>query len=366
MAAGFAFIFAILFLILFVANLIFYAPFILSLYLSFIFFDKRRFFIGSITLIIGISPIFYYYYSKHKLYSEFQDRVSEVNSWPRKPVPEKGAVKAILVNSGWIDLELLELGIVDTVAAQGHVYQRDWGEQCVTKAHAQENLSGATRARNAFFSCPKIQASSNHLKWDAILYDRSWAPSQNKKCAGRYPEDVVELRWATEKGGELIAYHETPYKRELKGPWISPNKKESLFLIECVKAEPSKPFDNLAFVTNALGYDTLDDYPQYAVSVDALKALRILNAEKNNKTNEAIMLLGQWPSTPEISKFIRTEMQHGEWTYKVLSRMTSKKGNFELLPHLKSHAADFIAICPKTTRNPKDCERLAEKLQASS
>ncbi|MEE4011616.1 hypothetical protein V1T76_06135 [Roseibium sp. FZY0029] len=364
MASGFAVIFAILLSILFAANLIFYAPFVISLYISFRLFNKRRTYFGSIALIVGISPILYYYYSKNQLYIEFQNRVAEVNSWPRKPVKQKGDIKSIRVVSGRIDSELLDFAIVDTVAAYGKVHHRDWGEHCVSQAHAQEDFFGAVRARNAFFSCSKVDETGVQPKFDAVLYSGRTNIGRRRECQGPETDENVEFRWNNAiGGGALIAYHEVASRKELVGPWISPDKKQGLYLSKCVVDKPETPFDGLAFVTNAMGYHVLDDYPQYAVSADALKALRILSAEKNNRTKEAVMLLGQWPSTPEFSHFIRTELRDDKWTYQVLSRMTSGNQQFELLPYLKSHAADFLAICPETLDNSAYCEVFAKKLE---
>jgi hypothetical protein len=342
-----------------ILNVIAYGFFIYFLACAIRYFAKRKIILGLIGLLVGTTPVWLYLHTKMKVDAEFETRQLEKASWKQKPATEGQQVTSIKV-IGASASSFINANIVETATGYEKVLVPDWGNHCVSKISdsIRTTLYGAALARNAFFSCSRENLAELKINPEVYLYVGSRSPNRNQKCGGTA---AAELRWSPRKGGELISFKEVPYKRSVSSPLFFPTA-ESFFLISCNAKRPYLPIDLFTFTANALGFEKVADFPKRASQEDMLEALKILNTENRSYTTAVLMLLGQWPSSPEISEFIRAEIEHDKWTYKILAQLTYDADELDLLPHLESHAADFLEICPKTIRDSRDCATFQKKL----
>lgn len=318
---------------------------------------------GTILLLLAFYPVLAFAVTLVMTSVEMPLREYQKAAWLRKPVPADFSIKSIetfRTDASW----LVASGISATAIKNGQTFDQDWGRDCVQSSakRASVSFSDAVLARNAFFSCAKESHSETMIEPEIQYFKGMKAPNRNKKC--RHVQ-TLELRWSPQLGGELIEFKEKPHKRKIDLPMLSPFLSKSPVFLICRETQPGTDLDQFLFAANSLGFKELSDFPRRATEEDLLFALQYLNTEYPKNEDAALVLLGQWPSTPAISNFIRTEIDHSEWTYDFLVQATNPQVDEKLVPYLGTHAADFLAICPRTVRKAKYCEDFNQKLKGA-
>ncbi len=326
---------------------------------------RKRKILGTVLLLTSITPVYIYIATLIIVDRETTARETEVASWRREPIPSGTTIRSI-ESLGYYPGELVSTGVVEVAHYDGKTFVQDWGKHCVSKLTGSIGIyfADAVLARNAYFSCTKKAQKESSVSPEVFIFvSKRHAPSHDKNCGTA--TDPLELRWPAEKGGGLISFHENPHYFEIQSPLMM-NSIERPFPVECRIPERRSLSQTFQLIAMDLGISKVTDLPQKATEVELLETLRLLNVEKIPNEKAVILLLGQWPSTPAVSAFIRNEIDHDVWTYKVLKQMTDSSEILDLVPHLSSHASDFLEICPKTVRKKEYCDSFRKKLGSNS
>lgn len=376
-------------------SILFYGAAITSLFFSIKYRREKNNKDSVIFLVLFTLPITLYVGQTIYLFAEKKIRPIRVASWTRVAPPKIQSIRSLTVSGSPAQLTpLIAAGVLDSIAVVGRTrkqisetYLVRKGRDCVRKIKpvgsifrsTKFQLREAIRARNAYRLCHTAVREKSKSPAPIWLYRSRYAPSRNRACGGLISGATMELRQAPELGGELIAYEEIPYFREIAHfPRIGlPIFGKGMYAMGCTMdyAETRKYTDLLGgfnFLTRALGLIKIDDFPRVVDKSDALDSLRILNeevAEARSDSDAAraiVLLLGQWPSNPDISRYIRSSVRRSDIRGYFAAKINGRNTDFDLLRHLKSHEADFIEVCYLTASDTQRCDSWKRKVQARS
>lgn len=374
------FIFAI-FSFIFVFNVVLYGGLIYLTYRGVKYFKNRRPWLAGLFLIMPVIPLAFTLWYEAKLADEAESRLAAIASLPRATLSRDQDIQSLTVIANLVSgrgleyrlASLISTGALEHVAtAQGtpsnvvQVFRAEISELCVESNRRLGigfDVRSAAIAKNAFRICPAPDPDVDAFEAPIWLYRDNVTPNGNRDCPHASGE-ALELRMSQGSGGLLIDFQEVRQFRALENHLVMPSLAEP-FWVRCHHG-PYDPADGqrvnpFTFVTRALGLENLDDFPRLATVTDALEALKIMNEGNPDRSTEAItLLLGQWPSTPEISQYIRSSIRNEHVVKRALNTMFSGNVDSRLVPHLRSHASDFKAICPKTVSRASFCNRWTE------
>lgn len=246
---------------------------------------------------------------------------------------------------------LLSANMLDKVIINKSVYQADWGEQCIfanLNDGFQFNFLSIAMAKTAFYRCYKeIEKTNEHADVVVSLDDFS---SLNKSaiCKSMHNPFIVEIRLKMNNQSTLIAYKEKATKHI--------TKYEFPFSFYKWCEQDNRFFYYSVFIAQVLGYSKSNlpdnkNLPEAVNMTHVVKALSVLaSAKKYTNRNEGIIfLLGQWASTPETSRLIRTLFadKDDDFAADALIRLKKIDQYSGLYPKLATHKADFLFICEK-------------------
>lgn len=385
-----------------VVNGIFYGTFVYLFFRGVRHFKRREQKAAIFCLVVSAFPIALFAGFNAMLAYEKRSRLAEVAALPRGPLSGSENIRSMVVvrqtvtpiNSPGLIGSLIYAGVLDRVVFRGgdqyevvEVFRAMNSSHCVrkliqpgvTRSGPGLDLGNAVMARNAFHFCPVPEQDGISIDAPVWLYRNNRTPSgiaaSGTADCWYANGEALELRWSADRGGELIEFQDIHRYRQQTTffglPLISPSLSDFI-PTTCIRDYRSNAemkndrerLDPFLFVSRALGFNSIDDFPRLANDSDALEALRIMNEESPAYSLEAIiLLLGQWPSTPEISRYIRLSVRNERVVKEVLSTMFDRRVEFELVPQLRSHASDFLAVCPSVVTRVSNCDhwkRLAQ------
>ena len=332
-------------------------------------------------LVASTFPLVVYLGYAAKLAIEKHNRPAELAALPRKPVPEGHEIKSLRVWDSMSSVRITSLissGALERIElfdardnAVTRVLQARKGPACVkiaARSSIDLDLRSAARAKNAFHLCHEESGDQGGPGAEVWLYLDRNAPNRNKKCLPS-GGTAIELRWAPRLGRQLIAYEEIQYFRQIHSPFILPSIEE-MFWVTCRSTVASqirsrdeiekerRRLDPFYLVSDSLGLSGIEDFPREVAEAEALEALKILNEEPGRDAPKGItLLLGQWPPNPDTSSYIRSNVRAGRVVYRFFTTLEDDNVDRDLIPHLESHKADFLAICERATSYTNYCKR---------
>ncbi len=319
-------------------------------------YNNKEYKKATVFAFLTFHPILLYIGFSAYYYIEFQNRQESLQSWSKRAIPADGGVKSIRIRAKHdtsLGQELIAMGLIDYAVFDSITLKPKRSTDCIrfNIAHSEKmNEMNALKAKNAFLVC-SVESETRPQQAPPIwLYFGNDAPSRDKNCS-RSSRTTVELRWASDKGGELIDFDEVPYRRKISGFWLV-LLDWRLFWTECVRHGRAKNYsrlsssriDALEFIFSNLKDNIRKPEETKISKEDALEAIKyIKETEKTSNKNSIIQILGQWPSSREISQYIRSSVWDERFIDRVLSYSREEKLREKVLPHLHTHIGDFKA-----------------------
>lgn len=363
--------------IIYGTNIIFYGVFAIVFIIGLCKLVQKKLPIAIIYLTVGVSPVPAYFAVKTSVDREAVMRQNEIAAWPRQPISGDHSVASMDFSETYSLLgtdNLLMSGVLQSISNKEKTLHAEWGIDCVVKSASYDtrvNLGNSARARNAYMFCIRETKRQSSSRPPIQLFIDGRAPNKNLKCGTNVSGGAMELRWSEQLGGQMIDYQELPYERKIVSAFINvPGSwaNRGFYRTRCIqrrtgsRIHPYKRLNRFKFVASHLGFRSLDDFPRKVSADEALQALRMVYAAsqgsvgtKRPNINAVVLLLGQWPSTPEMSAFIRTSIRDGRLIYNVFAKAGNKETK-DLLPHLTSHIPDFLAVCAKGGTYQEYCD----------
>lgn len=364
-------------IVLVLVNILFFGPFIYLFYLAIKNFSSGRMIWVSVCLALSTFPVLLFGGYMVFLEREKSSRMERLADLTRTPISDPESIRSLGIISPPPSQQhyrslpnvLIAAGLLDGFAylvrdptEVVEAYRAESSDRCVRDAirsGIRVRLRDAPAAKNAFRFCSAPIEDGSGIEAPIWLYQGN-TPNGNQIC----PDSrTLELRWSPDRGGDLIEFVEILQYRRLSFLFVFPNT-DDFIKTHCRVDYENYPgpndLDPFYFVTRAFGLGSIDGYPQRATATDAVDTLRIMNQEKetaHRPHDGVVMLLGQWPSSPALSDYIRTHVRDEQIVNGVLNAMFDRSLHPELVPHLRSHAPDFLAICDLAKVDSSDCDR---------
>ncbi len=276
---------------------------------------------------------------------------------------------------------LVAAGVVDEVQTYYQhqnktlVHKLLEGPECIdfeTSGGARAEFRRVVLARYAFQRCVKRTKREGPANAQIQLLTGNRAPNRytGPACLGG-GNRPLELKWTPQNGGTLIAFWESPSFIAYAFPPVLLGGDQ---IWRCKELHPNNPEyhfpDAFKFISNALGYKSIDDFPKSLDITIVPKALQQLITKMDSRyaNDHIIALLGQWPSTPMIDKTLNVQRVYKDGKYIlrkalfILTEPNEEKRKVQLYPYLITHVPTLLKIClhQSDRRILDSCSKLTE------
>jgi hypothetical protein len=274
--------------------------------------------------------------------------------------------------------ELVAVGVLDEVQAVYKnqnlttVFKLKESPECIdfeTSGGAQAEFRRVVLARYAFQRCVQQTQLEGIANTPIQLLTGKNAPSRyiGPAClgGGNHP---LELRWTPQHGGKLIAFWESPsFIAHAFPPFLFGDNGKIWQCKDISSESPDYHFpDKFKFVSSALGFKKITDFPKSSDASIVPKALDQLITKMNSRYahDHVLALLGQWPSSRAIDEALNAPQVYAHSNYilqkasVLLTDPSEEERRNNLYPNLSTHLPTLLKICSHHALARKDHEKL--------
>jgi hypothetical protein len=279
---------------------------------------------------------------------------------------------------------LVAVGLVDEIQAFNPyknyttIYTLQEGPECIdfeTSGESTAEFRRVVLARHAFQRCVKTIQREGQSNAPVKLYTDRQAPSRYTGPAclsgGNHP---LELRWTSPQGA-LFAFWESPGYTTYSFPPVLFGDEKMWQCSWNYSGIPENHYpDKFQFVSSALGFKNIDDFPRSANSDTVVKALQLLAPKMGSQYayDHVLALLGQWPNNPAIesallaNQFKQKNNSLIQQTTNLLIKLNKDEAKKRLYPFLSTHIPTLLKMCSQEVDVDSDsCAKLTNASKLS-